>query len=292
MSDPFSVCYLNGEFLPLKEARVSPLDRAFLYADSVYEVLPVYGGRPFRLAAHCARLNRSLREIRMAPPLNDAQWAAVTTGLTTRNGGGDLYVYLQVSRGAEYGRNHAIPTGIAPTIFGFAAPLPALSAAMQRAGVNAVTAEDNRWGRCDIKSTALLANVLLKQVAVDAGALETILIRDGQMMEGSSTSVHVVRGGTICVPPESRRILPGTTRNVVLELAERAGIPERVTDISRADLMSADEVWLAAATREVVAVTHIDGTPVGEGRPGPLWRRVYELFQDYKRELEKKPVLP
>ena len=292
MSEPFPVCYLNGEFLPLKEARVSPLDRAFLYADSVYEVLPVYGGRPFRLAAHCARLNRSLREIRMAAPLSNEQWAAVTAGLTTRNGGGEMYIYLQVSRGAEYGRNHAIPAGLTPTIFGFAAPLPALSAEMQRDGVSAVTAQDYCWGRCDIKSTALLANVLLKQVAADAGALETILIRDGRMMEGSSTSVHVVRGGTICVPPENHRILPGTTRHVALELAARAGIPERVMEISRADLMSADEVWLCAATREVVAVTRIDGKPVGDGRPGPLWRRVYGLFQDYKRELEKLPVLP
>jgi D-alanine transaminase len=292
MAEPFPICYLNGEYVPLNEARVSPLDRAFLYADSVYEVLPVYRGRPFRLAAHCARLDRSLAEIRMAPPLSNEQWAEITLGLTDRNGGGDLYVYLQVSRGAEYGRNHAIPTGIAPTIFGFAAPLPGVTSEMLRDGVSAVTTEDLRWGRCDIKSTALLANVLAKQVAADAGAMEAILLRDGKLMEGSSTTVHVVRGGTICVPPESRRILPGTTRNVVLELAERAGIPERVAEISREGLLTADEVWLAAATREVVAVTRLDGKPVGSGRPGPLWRRVYDLFQAYKRELEKRPVLP
>jgi D-alanine transaminase len=292
MAEPLPLCYLNGEFLPLKEARVSPLDRAFLYADSVYEVLPVYRGRPFRLREHCARLNRSLGEIRMAPPLSDERWAEITTGLVGRNGGGEMYVYLQVSRGAEYGRNHAIPTGISPTIFGFAAPLPGVSPEMMRDGVSAVTAEDLRWARCDIKSTALLANVLAKQLAVDAGAMETILLRDGRLTEGSSTTVHVVRAGTICVPPDSQRILPGTTRSVVLELAERAGIPERVAEISRDDLFSADEVWLAAATREVVAVTRIDNRPVGNGRPGPLWRRLYELFQEYKRELEKQPVLP
>ena len=292
MAEPFPICYLNGEYLPLRDARVSPLDRAFLYADSVYEVLPVYRGRPFRLAAHCARLNRSLAEIRMAPPLSNEQWAAIVTGLADNNGGGDLYVYLQVSRGAEYGRNHAIPAAIAPTIFGFAAPLPANTPEILRDGVSAVTTEDLRWGRCDIKSTALLANVLAKQVAADAGAMEAILMRDGKMMEGSSTTVHVVRNGTICVPPQSRRILPGTTRNVVLELAERAGIPERVADISREELFTADEVWLGAATREVIAVTRIDGKPVGNGRPGPLWRRVYDLFQQYKRELENRPVLP
>jgi D-alanine transaminase len=222
----------------------------------------------------------------MAPPLSDAQWAQVTTGLATRNGGGDLYVYLQVSRGAEYGRNHTIPTGITPTIFGFAAPLPGVTDEMLREGVSAVTTEDLRWGRCDIKSTALLANVLAKQLAADAGAMEAILMRDGKLMEGASTTVHVVRGGTICVPADSPRILPGTTRNVVLELAERAGITERIGEISREDLVTADEIWLGAATREVVAVTRLNG------RPGPLWRRVYDLFQAYKRELEKRPVLP
>jgi len=292
MAEPFPICYLNGEYLPLKDARVSPLDRAFLYADSVYEVLPVYHGRPFRLAAHCARLNRSLREIRMAPPLSDTQWAEITTGLAARNGGGDLYVYLQVSRGAEYGRNHTIPTGITPTIFGFAAPLPGVTAEMLRDGVSAVTTEDLRWGRCDIKSTALLANVLAKQLATDAGAMEAILMRDGRLIEGSSTTVHVVRGGTICVPPDSHRILPGTTRDVVIELAERAGIPEHTGEISREDLVTADEIWLGAATREVIAVTRLDGKPVGNGRPGPLWRRVYYLFQAYERELATRPVLP
>ena len=158
--------------------------------------------------------------------------------------------------------------------------------------MSAITIEDLRWGRCDIKSTALLPNVLAKQEAVDAGVNEAIFMRDGKMLEGSSTTIHVVRDGTLCAPPDSRRVLPGTTRNVVLELAERAGIPERRIEISRDDLMSADEVWLAAATREVVAVTRVDGEPIGNGRPGPLWRRVYDLFQAYKRELENRPVLP
>ncbi|HZF16790.1 MAG TPA: D-amino acid aminotransferase [Steroidobacteraceae bacterium] len=292
MADPFPTCYLNGEYLPLMDARVSPLDRAFLYADSVYEVLPVYRGRPFRLAAHCARLNRSLGEIRMAPPLSDRQWAEIIAGLAERNGGGDLYVYVQVSRGAEYGRNHSIPKGVAPTIFGFAAPLPVNSEELLTQGMSAITVEDLRWGRCDIKSTALLPNVLAKQDAADAGAHEAILLRDGKLMEGSSTTIHVVRNGILCVPPDSRRILPGTTRNVVLELAQRAGIAERVAEISREELFAADEVWLAAATREVIAITRIDGLPVGNGRPGPLWRRVYDLFQQYKRELENRPVLP
>lgn len=292
MAEPFPICYLNGEYLPLRDARVSPLDRAFLYADSVYEVLPVYRGRPFRLAAHCARLNRSLAEIRMAAPLSDAQWADIIGGLAERNGGGDLYVYFQVTRGAEYGRNHAIPKGIAPTIFGFAAPLPVNTEEILTQGLAAITVEDLRWGRCDIKSTALLPNVLAKQDAADAGASEAILIRDGKLMEGSSTTIHVVSAGTLCVPPDSRRILPGTTRNVVLELAERAGIRERIAEISREELLAADEVWLGAATREVVAVTRIDGQPVGNGRPGPLWRQIYDLFQQYKRELENRPVLP
>lgn len=292
MAEPFPICYLNGEFLPLKEARVSPLDRAFLYADSVYEVLPVYRGRPFRLAHHCARLNRSLGEIRMAPPLGDAHWAQIIGDLASRNGGGDLYVYVQVTRGAEYGRNHAIPKGIAPTIFGFAAPLPVNTPELLANGMSAITIEDLRWGRCDIKSTALLPNVLAKQDATDANVHEAILIRDGRMMEGSSTTIHVVLDGTLCVPPDSRHVLPGTTRNVVLELAQRAGIAERRTEISKDDLFRAEEVWLGAATREVIAVTRVDGRPIGGGKPGPLWRKVYDLFQVYKRELENRPVLP
>lgn len=289
MADPFPWCYLNGEYVPLAEARISPLDRGFLYGDGAYEVMPVYGGRPFRLEAHCARLTRSLGEIRMDDPHSRPEWCDIFATLIARNGGGDQYIYWQVTRGAERGRNHAPLPGILRTVFAFCAPLPVAAPAVLEKGVACVTAEDTRWARCDIKSVALLANVLLRQLAVDAHAAETILLRSGELMEASASTVYVVIGGELRTPPNSRKILPGTTRGVVEELAARTGVPCRAATISEAQLRSADEIWISAATREVQPVTTLDGQPVGSGRPGPLWRRVYDEFQRSKRELQSQP---
>lgn len=289
MADPFPWCYLNGEYVLLAEARISPLDRGFLYGDGAYEVMPVYGGRPFRLEAHCARLTRSLGEIRMDDPHSRPEWCDIFATLIARNGGGDQYIYWQVTRGAERGRNHAPLPGIPRTVFAFCAPLPVAAPAVLEKGVACVTAEDTRWARCDIKSVALLANVLLRQLAVDAHAAETILLRSGELMEASASTVYVVIGGELRTPPNSRKILPGTTRGVVEELAARTGVPCRAATISEAQLRSADEIWISAATREVQPVTTLDGQPVGSGRPGPLWRRVYDEFQRSKRELQSQP---
>ena len=285
MAEPLPICYLNGERLPLEEARISPLDRGFLYSDGVYEVMPVYGGRPFRFDAHRERLTRSLNEIQMQDPHTRQEWHGILGGLIEANGGGDQYVYWQVTRGAEKGRNHAPLPNIPRTVFAFCAPLPVIS----QAGAACITTEDTRWARCDIKSVSLLANVLLRQLSVDAGAVETILLRDGNLMEASSSAVHVVIGGEIRTPPRSQRILPGTTRGVMEELAARAGIPYRSTPVSETELRSALEVWISSATREVMAVTRLDGRPVGNGEPGPLWRRLYQEFQTYKRELAGTP---
>ncbi len=289
MAAPLPLCYLNGEYLPLAEARISPLDRGFLYADGAYEVMPVYAGRPFRCAAHLQRLTRSLEGIRMADPHSAEQWRAILGTLIERNGGGEQYVYWQVTRGAEHGRNHAPLPEVPRTVFAFCAPLPAASAATLEHGISCVTAQDTRWARCDIKSTALLANVLLRQLAVDAGAGETILLRDGELMEASASAVHVVLAGEILMPPNSRRILPGTTRSVVEELAARCGIACRCTAVTEAQLRGAEEVWISAATRELQAVTSLDGHPVGSGRPGALWRRLYAELQHYKQELAGTP---
>jgi D-alanine transaminase len=289
MADPFPICYLNGEYLPLAEARISPLDRGFLYGDGVYEVMPVYGGRPFRLEAHCGRLSRSLAEVRMDDPYSRAEWCDMFATLVARNGGGDQYIYWQVTRGAERGRNHAPLPEIPRTVFAFCAPLPIASAAVLEKGVSCVTAPDTRWASCDIKSIALLANVLLRQLAVDADAAETILLRNGELMEASASTVHVVIGGELRTPPNSRKILPGTTRGVVEELAARVGLPHRATAISETELRRADEIWISAATREVQPVTTLDGKPVGAGRPGPSWRRVYDEFQRWKQELQQQP---
>jgi D-alanine transaminase len=288
---PLPVCYLNREYLPLATAKVSPLDRAFLFGDAVYEVVPVYGGRPFRLQEHLDRLARSLTAIRMAPPLTHADWLAVCLELIERNGGGDLYLYMQVSRGAEFGRNHAWPDGLSPTLFAYASALEPIPADFLERGVAAVTAPDTRWARRDIKSTALLANVLLKKLAADAGAFETILLEDGALTEGSSTTVHVITDGVIRAPPNGHDILPGTTRDVVTELAVRLGIPCMTGRIGEAQLRTADEIWLAFSTRGVLPVTLLDGKPVGAGRPGPVFRRIHAAFDAYVRELAPTPAL-
>jgi D-alanine transaminase len=277
VADPLPICYLNGALLPLRDARISPLDRSFLFGDGVYEVIAVYGGRAPRLTANLARLTHSLAELRIRNPHDAAAWVALIGSLIVANGGGDLYVYLQVSRGAEYGRNHAPLPDIAPTVFAFCAPLPITTPEMLSQGLRCITATDTRWARCDIKSVALLANVLLRQQAVDAQASETILLRDGWLTDASGSAVHVVIDGEIRTPPYSSQLLPGTTRGVIEALAAAHHLPCRSVPISEAELRSADELWLSGATRGVIAVTTLDNQPVGSGLPGPVFQRMYAL---------------
>jgi D-alanine transaminase len=285
------VCYLNGAYLQLSEARVSPLDRAFLFGDAVYEVIPVYGGRPFRLREHLDRLNRSLAAIRMPAPRSHADWAAICAQLVAPCGESDCHIYIQVSRGAEYGRNHAWPDGLTPTLFAYVTALDPLPAAMLDQGVPAVTAPDIRWARRDIKSTALLANILLKKMAADAGAFETIMLENGELTEGSSTAVHVISNGVIHTPPNGHHILPGTTRDVVTELAARLHMDCTTSRVPEAMLRSAGEIWLSFATRGVLPVTVLDGKAVGSGKPGPWFVRMHAAFVDFTRELAGTPAL-
>src|SRR6202167_824794 len=225
MPAPLPICYLNGAYLPLAEARVSPLDRAFLCGDAAYEVFPIYGSRPFRLREHLDRLNRSLAGIRMPAPLSHADWAQLSQELIARNTAREAYLYLQVTRGMEFGRNHAWPEGLEPTVFAYVTALEPVPAALLEQGVSAVTAADTRWAQRDIKATSLLANILLKKLSADAGTFETILLENGELTEGSSTTVHVIKDGIIHTPPNGRHILPGTTRDVVTELAARPALP-------------------------------------------------------------------
>ena len=293
MATPLPLCYLNGEYLPLAEARVSPLDRAFLFADAVYEVMPVYGRRPFRFVAHCERLTRSLGELGMADPHSREEWHRIIATLIDRNApdnpAADLYVYWQVTRGAEYGRSHAPLPQIPRTVFAFCSPLTLPDEATLASGLACVTAADNRWGRCDIKSTALLANILLREQAARAGATEAILLRDGHLTEGSASAVHVVCGDELVTPALDAQVLPGLTRGAVEKMAQRAGIAVRSGPVTEAQLRGASEVMLSAATREVVPVTRLDGAPVGSGRPGPVWRAIHEHLQRYKSELAGRP---
>lgn len=291
MSGPLPICYLNGAYLPLSEARVSPFDRAFLFGDAVYEVVPVYDSRPFRLRQHLDRLNRSLSAIRMPPAMSHGDWAHVCQELVSRNSGDQGHLYMQVSRGAEFGRNHAWPEGLKPTVFAYCTELAPLPEALLENGVAAITAAETRWARRDIKSTSLLANILLKKLAADAGAFETIMLENGELTEGSSTTVHVVKNGAIRTPPNSHHILPGTTRDVVTELADLLSIRNSSAAISESALRGADEIWLAFSTRGVLPVTKLDGAPVGSGVPGPLFKRVHLAFANYIRELAKTPAL-
>lgn len=291
MADLLPLCYLNGKYVPLAEARVSPFDRAFLFGDAVYEVVPVYDGRPFRLREHLDRLNRSLASIRMAAPLKHGEWADICAKLLQSGTGQDSYIYLQVTRGAEMGRNHAWPEGLQPTIFSYVTALDPTPAALIEQGVAAVTAAEIRWARRDIKSTALLGNILLKKLAADQGAFETMMLENGELTEGSSTTVHVISKGVIYTPPNGHHILPGTTRDVVTELAARLKLPCESARVPEATLRSADEIWLAFATRGLLAVTTLDSRPVGSGRPGPIYKRMHAAFLHYIHELAGTPAL-
>jgi D-alanine transaminase len=287
---PLPLVWLDGRLLPLAEARISPLDRGFLFGDGVYEVLPVYDSRAYRFDEHLSRLDRSLREIRMPPALDRAGWLAAFGALVHGNGGGDLLLYVQVTRGVEPERNHVPQALTRPTVFACVQPLPIVPAATIENGVKAITAVDMRWDRCDIKSTSLLGNVLLRWMAADAGAAETILLDDGWITEGSTSSAHAVKGGRIFTPPQTHAILPGTTRGVLFELAERAGIGCERRPVSEALLRSADEVIIASAGGGIRAVTSLDGRAVGTGAPGTVFRSIHAGFKATREEFST--VLP
>lgn len=281
--------YLNGAYLSSDKACVSVMDRGFLFGDAVYEVVPVYGGRVFRLEQHLVRLQRSLKATGIPNPCSPRRWEEILSELARRAGGGDLGLYLHVTRGVSERRDHAFPADVEPTVFVMASPLPRPVAGWLRDGVRAVLLEDLRWSRCDIKGTSLLGNVLLRQQAVEQGAVEAILVRDGMISEGAATNVFLVVEGVIETPPNSDELLPGITRDLILELARDNGLPCTVRPISRDRLLAADEIWITSSSKEVLAVTEMDGRPVGEGRPGPVWTVMHDLFQRYK-ELQREGV--
>lgn len=282
MARTLPICYLDGELLPIGEARISPLDRGFLFGDGAYEVIPVYGGRLFALDRHLARLAHSLAVLRIVNPMPDADWRQALQRLVDSNGGGEQAVYLQVSRGADSGRDHAFPTGVTPTVFMMASPLTPTPPEKLRDGTRVVLLDDIRWARCDVKSTALLGNVLLRQQALDQGASEALLLRDGFINEGSVSTLFIVKDGTLITPPKSNLLLPGVTRDVLLDIAQREGIATREARIPRADLAAADEAFICSTTREVVPITRVDDAPLAGGKPGALTLRLYDLFQTHK----------
>ena len=274
--------FLNGKFLPIEEARVPVLDRGFIFGDGVYELVPVYSRVPFRLEEHLARLERSLAETRIRNPYSRAEWRDIITQLIAKQSFEDQGVYFQVTRGVAK-RDHAFPKDAVPTVFIMSNPLVNPPRETVERGAEAVSAKDNRWYRCDIKSISLLGNILLRQLSADAGATETILFRDGMLTEAAACNVFIVRGGVIQCPPKSNLILPGITYDVVLELAQAAQIPLEIRDVSEGEVRSADEIWVTSSSKEVLAIVKLDGKPVGDGRPGPMFRRMHPLYQDFKR---------
>lgn len=283
--------YLNGQYLPIEEAKISVLDRGFIFGDGVYEVIPVYSRKPFRLQEHLRRLQHSLDGIKLANPHSNAEWAELAGELVARNTGEDQYLYLHITRGVAR-RDHAFPKPpVAPTVFMMSNPLPDPPAGLLASGIACITAPDNRWLRCDIKSIALLPNVLLRQMAVDAGCAETVLIRPDPktgsefMTEGAASNIFVAKNGTLLAPPKDNLMLPGITYDVILELAAASGIPHEVRRIPVAEVLAADELLLTSSTKEVLAITQLDGKPVGDGKPGPMFVRLHALYQDFKRDV-------
>ena len=282
-----SIVYLNGDFLPIEKACVSVTDRGFLFGDGVYEVIPAYGGRLFRLPHHLQRLQDSLDGIRLSNPLSQSEWTDVLEQLLERNrdragSNNDQSVYLQVTRGTVEKRDHGFPTETHHTIYACSNPIPDPDPALERDGVAAITLDDIRWSWCNIKAITLLPNVLLRQQADERDSAEAILVRDGHAIEASSSNIFLVLKGVIITPPKSRIMLPGITRDLVLELAETHDVGYREDDISEDDLRHADEIWITSSTREIVPVTRLDGKAVGNGSPGPVWQTMLAHYRRYK----------
>ena len=281
------IIYLNGEFMPLEAARIPVLDRGFIFGDGVYEVIPVYSRHPFRLPEHLRRLQHSLDGIRLANPLSDPEWTRLTHDIIARNPGDDQSIYFQITRGVAK-RAHEFPPDAKPTVFMMSSPLITPPREQVENGIACITATDFRWLKCDVKSVSLLGNCLLKNLAVDAGAVEVVLFRDGYLTEASACNVCVVRNGVLLAPPKNHLILPGITYDVVLELAAANRIPLEVREVSEHEVRTAQEIWITSSTREVLAVTTLNGGPVGDGRPGTVFRRIYALYQDFKQTVMRR----
>jgi D-alanine transaminase len=281
--------YLNGQFLPINEAKISVLDRGFIFGDGVYEVIPVYSHRAFRLAEHLQRLRHSLGEIKLANPHSDAEWIEVIQQLIASNAPEDQYLYLHITRGVAK-RDHAFPNPpVAPTVFVMSYPLNTPPDELLQSGISAITAPDNRWLRCDIKAISLLPNVLLRQMAIDAGCAETIMIRNNEFMtEGAASNIFVVKNGILLAPPKDHLMLPGITYDVILELAAANNIPHQIRKVLLGEVFDADELLLTSSTKEVLAITQLDGKPVGSGKPGTMFAKLHQLYQNFKRDVMRK----
>ncbi len=280
-----NIAYINGKYLPLEEITISVLDRGFLFADGVYEVLPVYGGRPFRLEQHIDRLNNSLAGIRLENPLTREQWREIVSKIIRENGDGEQLLYWQVTRGSGEKRDHLFPVPCKPTVFVMSTDLKSPSLDVKTNGASVITLDDIRWKLCSLKTVSLLPNVLMRQQAASEGFDEAILIRNGYATECTTANIFIVEKGALITPSKSDDLLPGITRDLVLELAGKNSINCREEPIVEKRLWQADEIWLSSSTREVIAVTRLNQQLVGDGRPGELFKRMAEYYRQYKQRL-------
>jgi D-alanine transaminase len=281
-----STVYLNGEYLPLDKACVPVLDRGFIFGDGVYEVIPVYAGKAFRLQHHLQRLKNSMQAVRITNPHTDEEWSAIINEVVTRNNNDDQSIYLQITRGVAH-RDHRFPGDATPTVFVMSNLFDPVPKQQLENGVNAITLDDIRWQYCSIKSIALLPNILLRQQAVEQGAAEAILLRNGEVTEGAASNVFIVKDGIIITPPKTDCLLPGITRDLVVEQAHEHGLTVNEANIKQTELETADEIWLTSSTKEILPVTKLNGQPVGTGKPGTIWQQMYAHYQAYKQTLRQ-----
>ena len=277
------IAHFNGQLMPLDQVHISPLDRGFIFGDGVYEVIPVYNGVMLRGREHFERLQRSMDEIRMQNPHTLDEWLELSRQLLAHHPGNQS-LYIQVTRGVPPKRDHVLPQGLQPTVFLMTDPLASPSREQVENGVKCITSRDFRWEKCHIKSTSLLGNVLARQLSADVGATETILLRDGMLTEASASNVFVVKDGAVAAPPRDNLILLGITYDLLVRLAAEGAVKLEVRPVTEAELRSADEIWLSSSTKEVLAVTTLDGKPVGTGKPGALFKRMHQLFQEHKAQ--------
>ena len=281
------IAHFNGKLVPLDTITISPLDRGFIFGDGVYEVIPVYEGVMLRGREHFERLQRSMDEIQLANPHSVDEWLAITRDLLAHHPGNQS-VYIHVTRGVPPKRDHVLPKGLAPTVFMMCYPLASPSKDSIENGVACITARDFRWEKCNIKSISLLGNVLARQMSADVGAAETIMFRDGMLTEASASNVFVVKDGVVLAPPQDNLILLGITYELVVKLAAEGTVKLEIRPVTEAEVRSADEVWLSSSTKEVLAVTTIDGKPVGTGKPGGVFKRMHALYQEHKAALKER----
>ena len=279
--------FLNGDFMPIEDAKVPVLDRGFIFGDGIYELVPVYSRAPFRLEGHLARMERSLSEVGIRNPYSRPEWVALIEQMIDRQPFDDQAVYWQITRGVAR-RDHAFPKDASPTVFMMSNPLVNPSKAVIESGASAVTAPDFRWHRCDLKTISLIGNCMLRQLSAEEGAIETIMFRDGKLTEASASNAYIVKNGVIATPAKTELILPGITLDVVLDIVERGQLPFETREISEAEVRSADEVWVTSSSKEIVAIVSLDGKPVGSGKPGPVFRKAWQLYQDFKNEVMRK----